>query len=208
MTSNIWFPGSGEPRPYRALPLRVLLCLSMAFFCLPYAYAQRDSIFGVIKSPGAQEPYGINDLGVLKSQTTTTESYPYATRHHRRVEESGIGGSFVDTTSDTAESSAAVVPHSIEPVVREAMPMSRQLKSMYGNLAKTSALSDTLNEPSFHINSSIGRRKLSSSPALNNFPEPSWSMIESALIKKPAQVCEPIERINLHRTGGSTSLPY
>ena len=160
-------------------------------FCLRSAYAQGNNIFGVIKSPGAQESYGI-----------------YATRHHRRGEETGIGGSFVETTSDTSESSPAIIPHSIAPVVHNEIDTANELSSIYGNAHKTPALYSALTKQYFDIGLEKGMQKPITSPALTAPSRSSWAAIESPLIKKPATVIEPIERINLHRTGGRTASPY
>jgi len=186
----------------------MLVLLTGNIVCLTCAYAQGESLFGTIQSVGARESYGINDLTILKNQTSAAGNYPYATRHHRRDEGTAIGGSFIDTTSDTSESSSAKIPHSIAPVVHDITSPPDASQSIYGRAEKTPALYGSLNKQSFDIDSERALQKSPRSPALTTSPEPSWAATESALIKKPAAVGEPLEHLNLHKAGGSTSFPY
>ncbi len=187
----------------------ILLCFLMAnIFCLPGAYAQAEKVFGVIQSPGVQESYGINDLNILNSQTSASADYTYATRHRRRGEATGIGGSFLGTTAVTVETTAPAIPSIIAPVVHNQAAISNQSLSIYGNVGKTPALYGSLTKQYFDIDLDKAMQKPIISPALTVHSQSSWAAIESPLIKKPAAVIEPLEQINLHRTVRSPSFPY
>jgi hypothetical protein len=194
---------------YSRLAVLIGLYLLLAnVFCLPGAYAQGDNVFGVVQSAGVREFYGINDLTVLKSQTAAAGDYSYVTRHRRRGEETGIGGSFIGTASPTVESTPALIPHSIAPVAHDVIPLPNAVPSIWGNVDKTPALYDSSNKQLFDIGSERAMQKSPTSPALTNSSERSWTATQSPLIKKPATVIEPIEHLNLHHTGGNLSFPY
>jgi len=55
----------------------------------------------IAPSAGQREAYGINEIQENQSETA------FATRHFKRGNDTGIGGSFIGTTSPTSESSPA-----------------------------------------------------------------------------------------------------
>jgi hypothetical protein len=195
---------NGLPRsmkPSRILILFILsVLISPVWFC-GTGLAQEDTgnIGGVIESAGLRAPYGINDQTVLKSQD-------YMTRQHRRGNESGIGGSFLQTTSPTNESSPAVRRNTISPSVQgESAFLPKLPKSMYGNIEKSPALIIDINQESPTIYSE--KQKAFSSPALTRpIQQPSAMSQNEPPIKAP--VMEPLQHLNKHRTGGdSISIP-
>ena len=105
------------------------------FLYLPYACGQ-DNLFGSVQSIGGRELYGINDASVLKSQTASATYYPYATRHRRRGEDTGIGGSFLGTGAPTVESTPATVPLMVHPVVERTVHVPITTLSIYKNINK------------------------------------------------------------------------
>ena len=81
--------------------LSVVPCL---FACPLQAWSQQTTVGnGTVMAPtsGELEPYGV------KSPEVSSQS-EFSTRHFRRGNSSGIGGSFLQTTSPTSESSPAV----------------------------------------------------------------------------------------------------
>jgi hypothetical protein len=87
----------------------VLLGLLLSCFSATSAQSQTVGNGTVFAPPaGAREAYGIN----AGAETTTGE---FASTHHHRGNETGIGGSTIGTTSPTSESSPAVLRPSFIP---------------------------------------------------------------------------------------------
>jgi hypothetical protein len=82
----------------------ILLLLSTFIFCPLSSLAQTSIGNGsvIAPAPGELQPYGVNGM------TTNTEG-AFPTRHFRMTNSPGIGGSFLETTSPTSESSPAVL---------------------------------------------------------------------------------------------------
>jgi hypothetical protein len=89
---------------------RALLILALSTnLYIAGAYAQTVGNGTVIPlSAGEREPYGVN-AGQQNADVTSAAVGGFATRHYKRGGGSGIGGSFIGTTSPTSESSPAVV---------------------------------------------------------------------------------------------------
>lgn len=175
-----------------------ILFFNIALINLPNVFAQSTSnIGGVIQPAGLREPYGISDTRILESQT-------YITRHRRLGQETGIGSSFLQTTSPTSESSPALEPTRM-PITQVVPSFVGKPKSIYGNAVKTPALSDETGDPYAQQFSFAQER--GKSPALNNLSLQSILPYgeSDGLIKSPITITEPLQHLNLHKTGGESS---
>jgi hypothetical protein len=183
---------------------KMLICASL-FSCgciiLPSTYAQGISnIGGVIQPASMSEPYGVNDTNILNSQT-------YVTRHRRIGQDTGIGSSFLQTTSPTSESSPALQTTSV-PVARTRLRFPQKPVSMYGNIEQTPALSGEISKQ-YASEFGIGQQKQRSPSLLGPAVQSQVSAVYSdGLVRKPIIITEPGQQLNLHRTGGGSSVQY
>lgn len=79
-----------------------IICIDLLFplSCLAQTSVGNGSV--IAPAPGELQPYGVNGMA-----TNATGAFP--TRHFRVTNSPGIGGSFLETTSPTSESSPAIV---------------------------------------------------------------------------------------------------
>jgi hypothetical protein len=121
----------------------------------------------IVPSASRMEKYGINGL-----QETGAEAI-YSTRHYRRENRSGIGGSFLQTASPTSESSPAMISPSASPTLRihTNTIRSANIEPIYSSNINSPALQ------SFSANNMSESRALSSPTA--SPPSFSNSQIES-----------------------------
>ena len=176
-----------------------IVSLILLNFIMPlqnaYGQGTTSNISGVIQSPSMNEPYGINDTSILESQEA------FSSRHHRLGQNTGIGSSFLQTTSPTSESSPALKAAPV-PISHHLPQLPKKPVSIYGNVENTPALTETIQEFS-----SASTQPKQVSPALTN-PSTQSSFTTSALTKKPVTITEPLQQLNLHRTGGSSTIQY
>ncbi len=93
-------------------------------------------------SAGQLENYGINGMQSGGSETG------YATRHYYRGNYSGIGGSFLQTTSPTSESTPAIQPATLSPTSTSAMQFRLpKLDSVYLDEKSPALQSFTIQSP-------------------------------------------------------------
>ncbi len=93
-------------------------------------------------SAGEREAYGVNSL----QQNTAASSAAvggFATRHRKRGGDSGIGGSFIGTTSPTSESTPAAVRPVAVPATRQEFHLPR-LPSAFSDGIQTNPALRTL----------------------------------------------------------------
>jgi hypothetical protein len=99
--------------------------------CLSQTTVGNGSV--IAPAPGELQPYGVNGM-----VTNTEGAFP--TRHFRMTNSPGIGGSFLQTTSPTSESSPAVVIPSPNSTIVKSEYRSPSLERAYSGQSINPAL--------------------------------------------------------------------
>ncbi len=153
------------------------LCVLLWLIAVPASLAQAvGNGSSIAPSAGEREAYGVNDPQSSQAETA------FATRHYSRGNATGIGGSFLGTTSPTSESSPALPAPTSQPLPRvqfrlpnldsafpAANPALQTFTPALPSLPRNSALTSPVTNPELY-SSSFSHSSVEALPSFSKRP--------------------------------------